>query len=370
MSIKKSLLLVGMLVIIAAFAAACAGPEGPVGPAGPQGPAGPMPSTSDLTCTQCHNDSSALVGKVYAWEESRHSTAGTAWIEERGNQTCATCHSGASFVDAMTQGLTWKTYGTAEGIILPDATPQDCRTCHNIHSTYTADDFSLRTIAPVTMVISGQTFDKGMGNLCVNCHQARKSMADFPAKDAAGAVIAGKIDISTRFNPHLSNQSDMLLGVGGGGTVTGSPSTHYTMTTDSCVTCHLGTTADHTFAASISTCQVCHAEAKDFDINDAVSAIQSKFDTLEAALINAGSLKKTEFDGVMDLTELPDGTWAYQNTNDTYYTVSVVATKGVDEAAAFPVWVYGYIMEDGSMGVHNPSYADALLDAALASLGK
>jgi hypothetical protein len=302
-----------------------------------------MPSASELTCTECHNDTSALAGKIYAWEESRHSTAGTAWIEEAGNAGCATCHSGASFVDTIAAGQNFSTYPKTEGLVLPDATPQDCRTCHTIHTTYTADDLGLRTTAPVAMVASGQTFDKGTGNLCVNCHQARRYMPNFASKDANGAAIAGQYDVTSRFNPHLSNQGDMLLGVGGGGTVTGSPSAHYTMATDSCVTCHLGSTDNHTFAPSVSTCQGCHADAENFDINGKVTEIEAKFDELTTALKDAGLL------------------------ND---EGSPIAAKNVPEEKAFPLWVYGYIVEDGSMGIHNPKYTMELLDAALAALGK
>ena len=345
---SKKLFVVAAILIVATFAlASCAGPAGPEGPAGAQGPAGPQgpageaPKAADLTCTQCHNDTSVLVGKVYAWEESRHSPKGVAWIEEKGRQACTTCHSGASFAATIAAGMNWQTYGTAKDVVVPDVTPQDCRTCHVIHTTYTADDFALRTVAPVALVVSGQTFDKGMGNLCVNCHQARRYMADFPAKDAAGAVIAGKFDVTARFNPHVSPQADMLLGVGGGGAVTGSPAAHYNMTTDSCVTCHLGDSANHTFKAEVSACVACHADAKDTDINGKVTEMQGKYDALKAALIAA---KQLDDKG------------------------AAIATKGVDEAAAFPLWVYGYITEDGSMGVHNPKYASALLDAALAAL--
>jgi hypothetical protein len=245
----------------------------------------------------------------------------------------------------MTAGQNWQTYPTTEGLVLPDATPQDCRTCHTIHTTYTAEDLALRTTAPVAMVISTQTFDKGMGNLCVNCHQARRYMANFPAKDAAGNAIAGQYAVTSRFNPHVSNQSDMLLGVGGGGTVTGSPAAHYSMTTDSCVTCHLGESANHTFAASVSACVACHTDAENLDINGAVTAIQAKYDALQVALVEAGLLEESE-----------EG---YAPVKGTY-----------DEATAWPLWVYGFITEDGSMGVHNPKYANALLDAALAALGK
>jgi hypothetical protein len=346
MSIKKVLLLAAVLLVAAFVLSACAGPAGAVGPAGPAGPVGPTgpagssPAAKDLTCTQCHNDSTLLDGKIYAWEESRHGTAGVAWAEEAGNQACAGCHEGSSFIDRIAAGQDFATYGSAKDIVLPDATPQTCRTCHTIHTTYTKDDFALRTVAPVAMVISGQTFDKGMGNLCVNCHQARRYMANFPAKDAAGNTIAGSYAASTRFNPHLSNQSDMLLGVGGGGTVVGTPSAHYSMTTDSCVTCHLGSTANHTFTATVSACVACHSDAKSTDIDGAVTAFQAKFDTLKAALTSAGLL---------------DATGA-----------AVAGTY--EEAKAFPLWVYGYITEDGSMGVHNMKYANALVDAALDGL--
>jgi hypothetical protein len=352
MSVKKMFVLAGVLIVTMFVLAACAGPAGPAGPqgpagaagaTGPQGPAGEAPKAADLSCTACHNDTSVLEGKIYTWEESKHGTAGLAWAEEAGNQACAGCHEGSSFVQRIVAGQDFAAYAAAKDITLPDATPQTCRTCHTIHTTYTTDDFALRTVAPVAMVISKQTFDKGMGNLCVNCHQARRYMANFASKDAAGAAIAGKIDVSTRFNPHLSNQADMMLGVGGGGTVTGSPSAHYTMTTDSCVTCHLGGTANHTFKAQVSACVACHADATSTDVNGAVTAIQVKFDALKAALIAAKQLDDAG---------------------------SPIAVKGVDEAVAFPLWVYGYIMEDGSMGVHNPKYANALLDAALTALGK
>jgi hypothetical protein len=346
MSIKKLLLLVAVLLAAVFVLTACAGPAGPTGPAGPAGPAGakgdtgPLPAAADLTCTECHNNTTLLDGKIYAWEGSRHGPAGVTWEEEAGNQSCAGCHEGSSFIDRIAAGQSFADYGSAEGITLPDATPQTCRTCHQIHTTYTQDDFALRTTAPVAMVISGQTFDKGMGNLCVNCHQARRYMANFPNKDAAGVVIAGSYKATIRFNPHLSNQSDMMLGVGGGGTVAGTPSAHYTMTTDACVTCHLGESANHTYDATVSACVACHTDAVDTDINGAVTEIQAKYDALKAALTTAG---------------LVDGEGG-----------AVAGTY--EEAQAFPLWVYGYITEDGSMGVHNPKYANDLLDAALALL--
>jgi hypothetical protein len=114
------------------------------------------------------------------------------------------------------------------------------------------------------------------------------------------------------------------------------------MTSDSCVTCHLGSSANHTFVATVSACVACHADATSTDINGAVSAIQAKYDQLKADLTTAG---------LLDAEGSP-----------------VAGTY--EEAKAFPLWVYGYITEDGSMGVHNAKYANDLLDAALAGLPK
>jgi hypothetical protein len=364
MSIKKTIVLACILGIGLFLLAACAGATGPVGPAGPAGPIGPAgpagaagtngtnPSATDLTCTQCHNNTTLLDGKKYAWAVSRHGTVNQDWLAEGSQQACSGCHSGAAFVARVAANQSFADWGSATNITLPDPSPQTCRTCHNIHTTYTKDDFGLRTIAPVKLAISGQTFDKGMGNLCAACHQSRRLFDNFAAKDASGNAIAGKVDVSARFNPHLSGQADFLLGVGGGGTVTGSPASHYTMNADSCVSCHLGKGNNHTFVPSVSTCVACHADAK-ADANGVIDVnldstgvggrakIQAKYDALKAALTAAGQIDKTGAD---------------------------VAAKGVDAAKAFPLWVYGYMTEDGSMGVHNPKYANALLDAALAGM--
>jgi hypothetical protein len=80
-----------------------------------------------------------------------------------------------------------------------DANPthQDCRTCHQIHTTYTGADWALETDAPVVMVTSGATFDGGSGNLCANCHQARRYLAGFAAKDRPWHQVCRELPAST-----------------------------------------------------------------------------------------------------------------------------------------------------------------------------
>ena len=89
----------------------------------------------------------------------------------------------------------------------PNPTRQDCRACHQIHTEYTAADWALETTAPVALyAFEGVTYDGGKGNLCVNCHQPRRSIAEA---DAAGNINVS----STHWGPHHGPQSAMLLGV-------------------------------------------------------------------------------------------------------------------------------------------------------------
>ncbi len=338
MSTKKLFVLLGTLIVAAALISACAGaagepgpqgPAGPAGPAGPEGPAGESAMATDLSCTECHNDTSVLAGKHAAWEESVHGS-GEAYV--RGTSAdCAGCHSGGAFSAMVAAG---GNPGTVE-VGDPNPTRQDCRTCHQIHTTYTGDDWALETTAAVDLAfIEGATFDGGEGNLCANCHQPRR---DFPV--AENGVITG---ISSHWGPHHGPQSAMLLGLAG--SVEGKPAAHYTMVENTCVGCHLGEGANHGFEPNVAACQACHADAENFDINGVQTETQARLDELGTLLVEAGVLSDITADGHPTVTEAPEGV-----------------------ATALYNWLY-IAHEDKSMGVHNPAYTQALLDAAFAAL--
>ena len=112
MTSKKMLVLLGTLIVVAVLISACAGPQGEQGPPGPAGPAGPQgepaPAASvspqDITCTQCHNDTTLIWSKEAQFREK--SVHGTGEAFERGETTaCAGCHgtegSKASRIVAM-----------------------------------------------------------------------------------------------------------------------------------------------------------------------------------------------------------------------------------------------------------------------------
>ncbi len=344
MSVKKIVILVAALAITLFFLTACAGATGPVGPAGPAGPIGPAgpagpaglagtnPKAADLTCTQCHNNTTLIDGPATSWGSSVHAI-GTAFGIAGNQSTCTGCHTGVGFADRMAAAQTNPDKFTT---VYPNPTRIDCRACHNIHTTYTMDDFALKTTAAVPLyALQGATFDGGKGNLCANCHQSRTA---FPAPAADGTVSV----TSTHWGPHHGPQAEMMLGVGGAGDVTAAPSPHYVQVTDTCVYCHMGgDAANHTYTPKVAYCTKCHTDAKDFNMNGAVAELDAKIATLKTALTNAGLLDKTGS--------------------------PVVGKYPAAKAAA--LWNYLLVgVEDKSHGVHNMPYAEALIDAALAAM--
>jgi len=315
-----------------AGAAGPAGPEGPDGPEGPEGaegPAGADGAIAELTCTECHNDTADLVGKSVSWEESLHGS-GTATAYAGGRASCAGCHSGGGFMDLVASG----TFNPDE-VESADPNPSrpDCRACHQIHTSYTGEDWALRTTDPVALyAFEDETYDGGEGNLCANCHQPRRQMV---AEDGIVNVS------STHWGPHHGPQSAMLLGLTGQG-AEGNPSAHATMVEDTCVSCHVGEGDVHTFEPDVAACQECHADAENFDINGAQTEVEELSEELKQALVANGLWDEEEDENIVG---------------------------EFSEAEAGALWNYIYIVkEDKSEGVHNPAYTKALLEASLEAL--
>ena len=327
---RKILLIFAVLVLGVLILAACAGQEGPEGPQGLQGPAGsqgdPGPAgevtISDLTCTECHNDTPLILSKRLQWDQSTHATGGNY---TRGtSSSCTGCHSSEGFTARVAAGL--DPDEVEEGVASPS--PQNCRTCHQIHTTYTGADFALETTDPVVLFQSGETFDMGLGNLCANCHQPRRG---FPE------AVDGEVEVtSTHWGPHHGMESAFLLGVGGA-LVEGSPSAHYSLVTEGCPACHMGDERNHTMEPDVDRCQACHADLEDFDRNGVQTEIEEMFEEAKELLVAKGLLDEEGH--------------------------PVVGTYSEAESAA--LWNFLVIEEDSSDGVHNSAFARALLEQVL-----
>jgi hypothetical protein len=284
----------------------------------------------ELSCAECHTDGTELTGRATAWGDSVHGM-GEAYV--RGTSaSCAGCHSGGGFSARVAAGVAPDEVEEGD----PNPTRQDCRACHQIHVTYTGEDWALETTDPVDFyAFEGVTYDGGEGNLCANCHQPRRGIAE-PDAD-------GNIEVtSTHWGPHHGGQGSMLMGVAGSPDVEGNPSSHATMVEGTCVTCHMGEEYNHSFEPAVERCQECHSGMESFDDTGLQTEVQEKLDQLEVELVARGWLDE---EGHPAVTFVP-----------------------APEAYALWNWIY-IAHEDGSLGVHNPAYTRDLLDASLETLG-
>src|SRR3990172_210466 len=324
-----------ILIVSSVFVlAACTGLAGPAGPAGPSGSdvTASELTASDLTCTECHNDTTLIVSKQAQFKERSVHGTGEAFIRGEGTN-CAGCHGSEGVKARINAGLPPHD-PSVEGVT--NVTPFNCRTCHNIHTTYTLADFSLTGAEQaVKLEYTDGTFDGGKGNMCANCHQIRNPEPEITA--------GGNFEVaSNRYGPHYGVEAQMLLGEGGLG-VTGNPSPHYGLVEDTCVACHMGEESNHTYQANVVRCQTCHAEAENFDINGVQTEIIAMFEELHTIFVAKGML-----DPETDL-----------------WITSTAAPATYPEAVAQAMWNFKVVEYDQSMGIHNPTYTKALLRQAL-----
>ncbi|MBE0651000.1 MAG: hypothetical protein IH595_09170 [Bacteroidales bacterium] len=334
---------------------------GPQGPAGTNGTNGTNGTDGTAGCITCHDNSQTIEVKIAEWSTSVHATGG---LEVRNTNNCATCHTSQGFLEtvAATPANGMRPDTTTTGTINNPA-PQNCYTCHDIHSTYTAADWTNTTTSPVVLWYGNKTVDFGKGNLCANCHQARP--------DNSFATTVDSVFVSSPYwGPHHGPQANIFGGAGGydfGQTISNSP--HTTQITDGCVTCHMATPAighnmEHDGAhnmemypkydgmpntpANINTngCVACHTDAGSAafvaKITSTQDFVEQQLNALETLLISKGALTST---GSIKVGKYP-------------------------VAVAEALWNYELIEADGSLGVHNADYVRGLLANSISALSK
>jgi formate-dependent nitrite reductase cytochrome c552 subunit len=339
------------------------GPEGPAGPAGAAGATGatgatgPKGDTGDAgttTCIQCHDNSTSISLATFQYDMSGHAMAE---ITNYGNRTygtsypngiCAQCHVSQGFKEFFETGTI---------VNAPYTNPQNtnCYTCHEIHETFTEDDWGLTHDESFDLLLGG-TFDKGSGNLCAKCHQS-VTLVPTPVVGGTGVNIT-----SDRWGAHHSPNANVVAAEGlyeTAGT-TSYPATFAHYAGNSCVTCHMAAAngndagghtwsmeydyhGDETF--NFNACSACHGDktATLAAMDDLQTEIATKLETLRVLLDD-------------------DAVNIYNPDNGRNFTGSF----SDDVAGAYLNWQL--ILEDKSMGMHNPSYVRAVLDNTIAAM--
>ncbi len=325
------------------------------GPAGENGTNGTDGIDGTTECATCHSNAhTGPINASYALSvhalETLHETTNasgatiTLKTSEYTNRTgCVQCHTSGGYIDKLNGDVLKTGTGTALGFPAYPGGKQaiSCTTCHSKHSSFDfkndGNDFALRQgFTPVALdVDSSYKIDMGTSNTCVNCHQPRS----LPP-------TSGDVKLSSRFGPHHGPQSTLLEGIQGalivGSTPYPAPKSAKHRSGASCTTCHMGKTTDgkngaHTWHPTPSSCTSCHTGGAPAT----VTGFAADMATLQDLLVAKG---------------------AYNATTKTF-TSNTVPIK-VAQAA----WNYALLLEDKSNGVHNPTYAKALLKNSIEAL--
>jgi len=361
---KKYIYLVFVFISLALFS--CEGPPGPPGKDGADGADGANGTdgqNGEVACLVCHStDNMKSIKSQFA--RSGHYIGEVTLSRETWSGSCVQCHTTEGFIEYSNTGET-------EGAIT-EARAWECNHCHTIHETFEATDFALRMTGAVTMADKTTSLDYGRSNLCMNCHQARVTgPADMggqyidlngtPDDGPGGAgdddeylVPAGYYYISsTHYGPHHGPQANLLAGTGfaeisGTYSYSAVSSGAHAREDGRCVGCHMGTydgsDGGHTWKPTFEGCNTasCHGASPiaSFNHNNTQTNIQALLDQLEALLVAQG---------VVDNAGHP-----------------VVGVHTVAQSQAFFNWIG--LTEDRSVGVHNPAYAEALLNNSIQAI--
>ncbi len=327
-------------------------------------------SGTNSACTDCHastNPKYAVLGAEARYELSLHKTLGDA--ADANGQGCQKCHTNEGFIAYTQRGEP----DPKESIANPSQ--PGCFTCHMPHEK---GDFSLRTIAPVTLA-NGKTFDVGRGNLCANCH---KATAD--AVKTVAALSANKI--GPDWGSHRSPQADILRGTNAyefPGKKYGS-SAHKDIINDGCISCHMSLpkpraglslgVGGHSFQIggdrlNLSACISCHRDVtqasrtqafniiaqEDYDQNGRKEPFQLEVQGLLNRFVNKNGT------GVLQEIGLP-----FYNSDGSFNSVRSDAVRPIAEVAA--LYNYRMIADDRSLGIHNTKYVIQVLYDTLQAL--
>ncbi|MGB5849988.1 MAG: T9SS type A sorting domain-containing protein [Ignavibacteriaceae bacterium] len=343
-------------------------------------------------CNYCHN---AGTHHVYGeqWLYSGHDATefdgrgfhgghGVGAFIARGNSaSCAPCHSGAGHVQWENEGRPVNEFGLPASITdVPETTKHTCATCHDPHDATNEHqlrfaDTQLGDGTPITMDLYGA------GANCMQCHRARRNAPTYSA-DPGNA--------SSHYGPHHGPQADLLLAGNipvfedeNGNLIEFRTSPHAVAVLtghdkgDACVNCHMaGEHLDPNGDVNL-------VGGHSWNMNDPEGT-----DFVEACAPCHGPIgtsfkdKKYYFNGVAD----HDGDGIAEGVQLEVHGLMeqlalLLPPVGVDEVLVEEgdstltpsimksAYVYVWIDEDRSFGIHNPAFTVQLLQVAIEEVG-
>lgn len=302
-------------------------------------------------CAWCH-DSGDHHFFPEQWDNSGHGM--NLYPEDRN--TCAPCHSGEGFVDWIKGGKIDLTSGYSNEM------PIGCATCHDPHDN--SLDHQLRTLDVTLSDGVTEITEGGYGKLCMNCHKSRRDAVTY---------INDYLINTSHYGPHHGPQAEVLSASNVwtfGQILPTSP--HLMDAENSCVSCHMYTSetpegipmfGGHTFSMTdpdgndnVEACASCHG-----DIGASFS--EKKYYVNGNADLDGNGVAEglqIEIQGLLDYL----ATFLPLNEEG---EVVIDSTVTLNEAAA--TYNYLVVMEDRSLGVHNPAFVFALLKASIEAVG-
>lgn len=328
-------------------------------------------------CAQCH-DSLSHHYKTAEWSNSRHAVA-TKTPSGPTRFNCVRCHTAYGFeqfiTTAGTTNVPYVTNTVYEAIT--------CAACHDPHDA--TNPHQLRAANIYTLPEGTTITNAGLGALCMECHHSRNG-------SATNNIINYKLGLPTwaggsSFGVHDSTAGDMVEGVNGYTYGKFIPSsTHSYVVTNVCVGCHMqpvavgdpafGKAGGHTFSMTYSVitngvtnivdktdvCIACHGPSvtefnfarKDYDGDGNIQGVQTEVQNLLNQLSRY----------LPNSTYRADGNYAADGLVKTSISTKTNWQVRFLQAA----WNWQFVNVEGSLGVHNASYAVGLLKASIADL--
>lgn len=315
----------------------------------------PVVSISANVCGACHQ--SAQQPNFEQWSESAHSAVTedvAADLIEGGSfvSNCGQCHAGDVFYRARLKGET-----VAEdafvGLMPEDLTPITCAICHNPHSRTgnaatpdTGRDYQLRfrqAVSPTPSNTIEDATNPARFNLCGQCHHSR-----------------GRTWATTSREPHHSLQANVYAGEmplpdGNPEPLVLSRLSVHSFAAEQCSTCHMYRQDFQSEVAPVIT-------GHNFTVNNAGCATSGCHPSFEAAVAAQATLQ-TEVDTRLEDINARLGdpaTWEYTAGGGPDADGQSVISDEIKQIR----FLYKYIANDGSLGVHNPDYVRSMLDKA------